>query len=114
MTAYREFYRERPVLITGGLGFIGSNLARQLAARSPDRDALQAHLGASGIDTLIHYPVPLPGQPEFAGIARGTCPVAARAAGEILSLPLHPRLTDADVARVAAAVGAFQKGRILA
>ncbi len=82
--------------------------------RSPDRDALQAHLRASGVDTLIHYPVPLPSQPAFAGIARGDCPVAARIAGEILSLPLHPRLTDADVARVSAAIGAFQKGRILA
>lgn len=82
--------------------------------RSADRDALQAHLRASGIDTLIHYPVPLPSQPAFAGIARGECPVAARAARDILSLPMHPRLTDADVARVAAAVGAFQKGRILA
>ncbi|HEY3093468.1 MAG TPA: NAD-dependent epimerase/dehydratase family protein, partial [Vicinamibacterales bacterium] len=30
MTSYREFYRDRPVLITGGLGFIGSNLAHQL------------------------------------------------------------------------------------
>ena len=82
--------------------------------RSPDRDALQAHLRASGVDTLIHYPVPLHSQPAFAGIARGDCPVAARLAREILSLPLHPRLTDADVARVSAAIGAFQKGRILA
>ena len=82
--------------------------------RSPDRDALQAHLRASGVDTLIHYPVPLPSQPAFAGITGRDCPVAARMAGEILSLPLHPRLTDADVARVSAAIRAFQKGRILA
>ena len=82
--------------------------------RSPDRDALQAHLRTSGIDTLIHYPVPLHSQPAFTGIARGDCPVAARMARQILSLPLHPRLTDADVARVSAAIGAFQKGRILA
>ena len=82
--------------------------------RSPDRAALQAHLRASGVETLIHYPVPLHSQPAFAGIARGDCPVAARMAREILSLPLHPRLTDADVARVSAAIGAFQKGRILA
>ena len=32
MTSYREFYRDRAVLITGGLGFIGSNLAHQLVA----------------------------------------------------------------------------------
>jgi dTDP-4-amino-4,6-dideoxygalactose transaminase len=82
--------------------------------RSPNRDALHAHLRASGVDTLIHYPVPLHSQPAFAGIARGDCPVASRMAREILSLPLHPRLTDADVARVSAAIGAFQKGRILA
>jgi dTDP-3-amino-3,4,6-trideoxy-alpha-D-glucose transaminase len=93
--------------------------------RSSERDALQAHLRASGVETLIHYPVPLPRQPAFASITRdrvpserseprGDCPVAARAAQEILSLPLHPRLTDTDVERVSTAVGAFQKGRILA
>jgi dTDP-3-amino-3,4,6-trideoxy-alpha-D-glucose transaminase len=82
--------------------------------RSGERDALQAHLGASGIETLIHYPVPLPHQPAFAQVKRGECPVAARAAQEILSLPVHPRLTDADVERVSSAVAAFQKGRILA
>jgi dTDP-4-amino-4,6-dideoxygalactose transaminase len=80
--------------------------------RSAERDALQDHLRARGIDTLIHYPVALPRQPAFAAIARGDCPVAGRAASEIVSLPLHPRLADGDVARIAQAVGAFQKGRI--
>ena len=80
--------------------------------RTTDRDGLQAHLLASGIETLIHYPVPLPRQPAFAAIARGECPVADRAAAEILSLPLHPRLADGDVERIAQAVGAFQKGSI--
>lgn len=82
--------------------------------RSSERDALQAHLGAAGIDTLIHYPVPLTSQPAFAPYAPADCPVAAAAARELLSLPLHPRLDDADVARVADAAAAFQKGRVLA
>ena len=81
--------------------------------RSAERDALQSHLRASGVETLVHYPVPLPRQPAFAP-ARGDCPVATRAAQDILSLPLHPRLTDADVSRVSSAVSTFQKGHILA
>ena len=82
--------------------------------RSSERAALQTHLRAAGIDTLIHYPVPLPQQPAFAAMTSEDCPVAARVAQEILSLPLHPRLTDIDVERISSAVGAFQKGHILA
>jgi dTDP-4-amino-4,6-dideoxygalactose transaminase len=87
--------------------------------RCAERDALQAHLQASGIDTLIHYPVPLPAQAAFAkatagqGSRRG-CPVAAQAARELLSLPLHPRLRDADVDAAAGAVNEFWKGRVRA
>jgi dTDP-4-amino-4,6-dideoxygalactose transaminase len=82
--------------------------------RSADRDALQAHLRASGIDTLIHYPVALPEQPAFASArAAGSCPGAARAGRELLSLPLHPGLSDADVSRVAGAVELFLKGHVL-
>ena len=48
---------------------------------------------------------------------RGTrelpCPIASRAGRELLSLPLHPGLADADVSRVAAAVDVFLKGRVL-
>ena len=82
--------------------------------RSGDRDALQTHLRHDGIQTLIHYPVPLPHQRAFEGCASGDTPVAARAAREILSLPLYPRLTEDDVRRVANAVAAFEKGRAFA
>ena len=82
--------------------------------RSAEREALQAHLRASGVETLIHYPVPLPQQAAFAPFARNACGVAAQAAHDILSLPLHPRLTDTDVERISSSIDAFQKGRILA
>ncbi len=80
--------------------------------RSTARDALQAHLAAHGVETLIHYPVPLHEQPALARYASHPCQEAARAGRELLSLPNHPRLADADAARVAEAVGAFERGRV--
>jgi dTDP-4-amino-4,6-dideoxygalactose transaminase len=82
--------------------------------RSHARDALAAHLQGAGVETLIHYPVPLQEQPAFAGLAPRPCPHASRVAREVLSLPLHPRLLEGDLARVAEAVSTFQKGRSLA
>ena len=73
----------------------------------PDQHArtdLQTSLASRGIETLIHYPIPIPRQPAFAGIQPADCPVAARACDEVLSLPLYPGLSDLDVDRVAAAV----------
>ena len=76
--------------------------------RTAERDALQAHLAAAGIETLIHYPVAIPRQPALTGQHPAECPVAARMCGEILSLPLHPALRDDEVDEIAAAVHAFQ------
>jgi dTDP-4-amino-4,6-dideoxygalactose transaminase len=70
--------------------------------RSATREALQAHLRAEGIETLIHYPVPIPRQPALASLEPGDCPVADRIAAQIFSLPLYPAMPDAAVARVAA------------
>jgi dTDP-4-amino-4,6-dideoxygalactose transaminase len=75
--------------------------------RTPGRDALRAHLAARGIETLIHYPVPVPRQPALAAAQPADCPLAARACDEILSLPLHPALSDDDVEFIAEAVDAF-------
>ena len=73
--------------------------------RSEDRNALQTSLAARGVETLIHYPVPISRQAAFASLAPANCPVADRVCAEVLSLPLHPLLTDADADRVAEAAG---------
>ena len=79
-----------------------------------EREALQTHLASAGIDTMVHYPMALTTQPAFATFVSHECPVAAAAAAELLSLPLSPRLTDADIVRVADEVAAFAKGHRLA
>ena len=71
------------------------------------RRALQQHLADRGIETLIHYPVPIPHQPALAAAEPAECPVATRACSEVLSLPLHPALRGDDIDEVAAAVQEF-------
>jgi dTDP-4-amino-4,6-dideoxygalactose transaminase len=65
-------------------------------------------LQEQGVATLVHYPIPLHLQPAFAasGGHAGDFPVAEAAAGEILSLPLYPHLTDVQARTVARAVRA--------
>lgn len=74
--------------------------------RHPRRDDLARRLQENGVGTLIHYPIPLHLQPAFAALGGrpGDFPVAERAAGEILSLPLYPEMTDAQADAVVAAV----------
>lgn len=78
-------------------------------ARTLRRDALRGYMAERGIGTLVHYPTPIYLQPAYAdlGLAPGACPVAEQAAGEILSLPLHPHLTTQQVDVVAEAIAAF-------
>jgi dTDP-4-amino-4,6-dideoxygalactose transaminase len=75
--------------------------------RTARRSSLQAHLRSAGIETLVHYPVAIPRQPAFASTVSAGWPAAEAAADHLLSLPLHPALSIADVDSVAAAVRAF-------
>jgi dTDP-4-amino-4,6-dideoxygalactose transaminase len=74
--------------------------------RSDDRDGLQAALTAEGIQTGIHYPVPVHRQPAYAdlGYGPGAFPLAESAAKQVLSLPLYPELSSQAVAEVAEVV----------
>lgn len=78
------------------------------AVRTPDRERLQQALREKGIQTGIHYPIPVHLQPAHAdlGYRAGEFPHAERAAAEVLSLPMFPELTDEQVDTVASAVRA--------
>ena len=77
--------------------------------RVPKRDELRAHLDALGIATGVHYPVPVHLQPAYRelGYSVGDFPVTERLTREIVSLPMHPFLQEADVQYVAAAAAEF-------
>jgi UDP-2-acetamido-2-deoxy-ribo-hexuluronate aminotransferase len=66
-----------------------------------DREGLTAKLSAAGIPTAVHYPIPLHRQPVFAGITGQAAPVAEQAAAKVVSLPMHPYLSEDDLSRVA-------------
>jgi dTDP-4-amino-4,6-dideoxygalactose transaminase len=70
--------------------------------RSTERDAVQSKLRSAGIETLIHYPVPIPRQPAVASENPADCPVANRVCDEVFSLPLYPALSADAIDRVAA------------
>jgi len=74
--------------------------------RANERDALQSALQSAGIQTGIHYPVPVHLQPAYAdlGYGRGAFPHSETAAGQVLSLPLYPELSSAAVTEVAGVV----------
>ena len=72
--------------------------------RSAARDAVQSKLRGAGIETLIHYPVPIPQQPALQSEQPADCPVANRVCSEILSLPLYPSLPPEAIDRVADAL----------
>lgn len=67
------------------------------------REAVQRALQAAGIPTAVHYPVPVHLQPAYAALsAGGGCPTARMLADKVMSLPMGPYLTDADIDRVCA------------
>ena len=72
------------------------------------RDAFQAHMTGRGVETLIHYPVPIPRQPALQASSPAMCAVADRVCSQVVSLPMYPGLTDAQVAVVADAAQAFR------
>ncbi len=77
--------------------------------RTPARARLQEHLAGAGVGTLIHYPKPPHMQAAYsdAGHRAGDFPLAERLAGEVLSLPMGPHLSDEAVEYVVSKLSSF-------
>ncbi|MGC4085711.1 MAG: DegT/DnrJ/EryC1/StrS family aminotransferase [Vicinamibacterales bacterium] len=104
---YRTALRDAPVRAVPE--FDPGHVYHLFVVRTTARDRLQAHLAASGIETFVHYPVPIPRQPALTAQAPTDCPESNRACDEVLSLPLHPGLATTDVEAVVASVCAFHE-----
>ncbi len=106
---YDHAFADLPEIVRPVIDPANESIYNQYTIRATRRDELQAHLKARGIGNSIYYPLPLHLQPCFAylGYREGQCPVSEQASREVLSLPVYPELTEAQLAEVASAVRAF-------
>jgi dTDP-4-amino-4,6-dideoxygalactose transaminase len=72
------------------------------------RDAFQARMRERGVETLIHYPVPIPRQPALKATSPAMCAIADRVCAQVVSLPMYPGLSDESVSAVASAAAGFR------
>ena len=87
----------------------GSQGAYHLAvALVPDRTPVRRRLAEAGIETQIHYPIPCHRQVPYQRFATRPLPMAEESAGQILSLPMFPHMSDSQVARVCDAIRDLQ------
>ena len=102
---YRELLSD--AVVTLGEDPRGEPVYHLFPVRVRDRAAVQAALGRQGIQTGIHYHPAVHEQPPLAGVTstNGGFPVAKRWSEEVLSLPMFPELTPAEVERVADVLG---------
>lgn len=98
-----------PGLTTPFVDPANESIFNQYTIRSDRRDALQAFLKDKGVGTSIYYPLPLHLQPCFSylGYKKGSMPESEKAAAEVLSLPIFPELTNAQLDEVVGAIRAF-------
>ena len=76
----------------------------QYTIQTPNRDDLQARLKAAGIPAMVYYPHTMSRQTAFAHLGQAPCLVADRLSRSVLSLPLHPYMTDEEIETVASLI----------
>lgn len=106
---YTAAFADLAEVVTPTVDPANESIFNQYTIRVPRRDALKEHLAARGIGHAVYYPLPLHLQQCFAylGYKAGAFPESERAAAEVLSLPIYPELTRAQLDEVVSAVRGF-------
>lgn len=85
------------------MGWCTSSWA-QYTIQADNRDEIQARLKAAGIPSMVYYPRTMSQQTAFAHLGQKPCPVAKRLTETVLSLPMHPYMTDEEIETVASLI----------
>ncbi len=104
-TRYRDLLSGTADVKLTGVSPSARHVYHLFTVRVAARDRVRAELARRGIQTGVHYPVPCHMQPPLRRFADRPLPVAENAAGELLSLPMFPHLTDGQVDFVCEALG---------
>jgi dTDP-4-amino-4,6-dideoxygalactose transaminase len=96
-----------PIAPSSTVAGLQNHVFHLFVVRVKNRIAFQAHLKAAGIDTLIHYPIPPHHQQAYREYQHLSLPLTETIHQELVSLPIGPTMTMADVSEVIAAVNVF-------
>ncbi|WP_084084541.1 DegT/DnrJ/EryC1/StrS family aminotransferase [Cupriavidus sp. USMAA2-4] len=99
---YRRLLADVPDCTLPRIEAHNKSVFAQFTIRTPNRERTIAQLSSHGIPTTVHYPLPLNKQPAVQ-IEECDLPVGDQLASEVLSLPMHPYLSIAEIEKIAAA-----------
>jgi dTDP-4-amino-4,6-dideoxygalactose transaminase len=102
---YKSLLRESGVRLPGERSGV-RHVYHLFVVRLQDRDAWRTKLTDAGVQTGVHYPIPVHLQPAYRdlGYSAGDFPVSEAAGREVLSLPMFPELTSDQIATVASSL----------
>jgi dTDP-4-amino-4,6-dideoxygalactose transaminase len=98
----------QPITAHSTLTSLENHIFHLYVVRTAEREALQAHLANTGIQTLIHYPIPPHQQQAYPQWNEKSYPLTEAVHQQVLSLPISPVMTDDQVDAVIAACNSFE------
>lgn len=102
---YQQLLNETGINTTPFIESHNTSAWAQYTIRVKDREQVQQKLQQAGIPTAVHYPIPLNKQPAVAD-ASVSLPIGDEIAQEVISLPMHPYMTEEELQRVVQAISA--------